>query len=484
MLPLTKTAADIFAPTTAGGAPRGADMADAQTWGTEVESLLDAVSTSGGALVFQTKAEIDLALSHAANAMGWVMSDPLAANNGVYKKSGSTGSGSWTRIADLPYSWIRMTDVGAGTDNAKQVTSTIAVSASALRVANVSVTNTGNVTVSENGEAAKPLLTASGTQITSGGLIAGMMVLYLDAGSDYRLLSDQASAAIALAAESAAADAEDAAERAESAAASVEYPVSYAAQSLTNSQKDQVLTNLGLAAPRGHISGLKIANNSTDATNDIDIAPGEAASDDTLPRMIRLTSSITKRLDAAWAVGSGEGGLDTGSVANGTYHLWLIQRSDTGVVDVLFSLSATSPTMPSDYDRKAYLWPIVRSGGSILGFTQYGTQFLLDSFVTPYSSTGTRASSPLGLSVPTGFPVRALVRAGVIASAGNIVALESDDFDCRTNPNSNPTYLYYDQVTQTNSSGQINFAVSISPHGTIPCTLQTKGWIFDRAVLP
>lgn len=37
----TKRAADVFAPTTAGGAPRGADMGEAQMWGTEVERAID-----------------------------------------------------------------------------------------------------------------------------------------------------------------------------------------------------------------------------------------------------------------------------------------------------------------------------------------------------------------------------------------------------------------------------------------------------------
>ncbi len=36
----TRTAADVFAPTDAGGSPRGADMGEAQTWGTEVEAAV------------------------------------------------------------------------------------------------------------------------------------------------------------------------------------------------------------------------------------------------------------------------------------------------------------------------------------------------------------------------------------------------------------------------------------------------------------
>lgn len=105
----------------------------------------------------------------------------------------------------------------------------------------VEQSNTGNVTI--NG---KPLLTNSGGQIASGGLVADGIYLFLDDGASYRLVSDQASAAIVAAAEAAAVEAEDAAGRAEAAAAGVEYPVSYGLpQSLAALQRLQALANIG-----------------------------------------------------------------------------------------------------------------------------------------------------------------------------------------------------------------------------------------------
>src|SRR3972149_5670492 len=85
----------------------------------------------------------------------------------------------------------------------------------------------------------------------------------------------------------------------------------------------------------GGIFGLALSNG-TDVTNDIKIAIG-AVEDDTENRVLRLTSALTKQLDAAWAVGSAAGGLDIGTIANGTYHVWLIYRSDTAVTDALYS---------------------------------------------------------------------------------------------------------------------------------------------------
>lgn len=132
-------------------------------------------------------------------------------------------------------------------------------------------------------------------------------------------------------------------------------------------------------AGRGHIYGLTLANNASDSTNDIDIAAGDCASDSGSPILMVLSSTLTKRLDAAWAVGSGNGGLDTGSVANVKYYVWLIQRSDTGVVDALFSASGTSPTMPTNYDRKALIGSFGRSGG-----INYATRSYSQTEPTPW----------------------------------------------------------------------------------------------------
>ena len=143
----------------------------------------------------------------------------------------------------------------------------------------------------------------------------------------------------------------------------------------------------------GHIWGLTLSNNGADATNDIDIAVGEAASTETNAQLMRLTSALTKRLDANWVVGTNQGGLDTGAIANAWYAVWLIRRSDTGVVDVLFSLSASAPTMPANYDQKRRIGWIQRSAGAIRAFTQRGEDFSWTTPANDYSGaafTGTQ----------------------------------------------------------------------------------------------
>lgn len=115
---------------------------------------------------------------------------------------------------------------------------------------------------------------------------------------------------------------------------------------------------------QSYASGLALTTNVADATNDVDIAVGVAASDVSPYNLMQLTSALTKRLDANWVVGTNQGGLDTGAVGNNTYYIWLIQRSDTGVTDVLFSLSSTAPTMPTNYDRKRRIGVVVRAAAA------------------------------------------------------------------------------------------------------------------------
>jgi hypothetical protein len=108
-----------------------------------------------------------------------------------------------------------------------------------------------------------------------------------------------------------------------------------------------------------------------DTDHDVTFSAGRAR-DSTDTADIVLASAITKQIDAAWSVGTNAGGLDTGSVANNTiYYLWVIKRSDTGVVDALFSASATAPTMPADYDLKQRVgWVRTNGSANILAFVQ------------------------------------------------------------------------------------------------------------------
>ena len=167
--------------------------------------------------------------------------------------------------------------------------------------------------------------------------------------------------------------------------------------------------------PRSYLAGLGLANNALDPTNSIDVAAGSAR-DDGDSANLSLASVLTKKLNAAWTAGSGNGGLDTGSKAASTwYHVWLIKRSDTGVVDALFSTSAASPTMPASYDKKRRIGAVKTDGtGNIIAFIQVGDEFWWATPVLDINSLANSSSSSLQtLSTPLGISILALATATV-----------------------------------------------------------------------
>jgi len=174
---------------------------DIRAWGTWVEGIITAF-ISGGGLIYTTKANLDGDLTPGNHAMAWVIGDATTANNGVYQKSGGTGTGSWIRSADLPYSYIVAEDIGAGTANAIQATSSIPISDSALVVVNVFETSTASpLTIQFNGMPILTVKTNTNNDVAPGGAFGGMLLFGSRRGSTFRLINDQVSSAIVAAAE-------------------------------------------------------------------------------------------------------------------------------------------------------------------------------------------------------------------------------------------------------------------------------------------
>lgn len=256
----------------------------------------------------------------------------------------------------------------------------------------------------------------------------------------------------------------------------------------------------GNVALTDQLTGLALSNNGVDPTNDIDIAVGACASDDAAIAsriFMSLTSGLTKQLDAAWAVGTGAGMRDTGSIADGTWHIFLIERVDTAVVDVLASTSATSPTMPTSYTRKRRIGSILRESGSIVAFSQDGDEFLRSVPILDVNATnpGTSAVTRT-LSVPTGVKVRAQINVYTIAGTSAdvfayISPLDSTDAQASataaplmsisaadsgdTNNNETAGSL----TVRTNTSAQVRSRLSASGASDV-LRIATLGWIDRR----
>lgn len=183
----------------------------------------------------------------------------------------------------------------------------------------------------------------------------------------------------------------------------------------------------------GHLGGLGVSNNVTDPTNDLDIAVGEAVSDDALiaDRVLLNAGAMTKRVDAVWAAGTNAGGLAAADNLSGakTFHVWIFRRTG-GVDDYFFSTSLT-PTVPDSGTKKRRIGSRLWSGSAFVGVVQYGDECYLRSPVLDVDANnpGTAAVTRT-LSVPTGIKVAAMVNvrsAGSATTEDNGVYLSSLD---------------------------------------------------------
>ena len=190
-------------------------------------------------------------------------------------------------------------------------------------------------------------------------------------------------------------------------------------QSLTAGQRTQARANIS-APLKGHLYGLTLSTGGGSII--FGIAAGEAA-DSTGVDIMALSSAYTKTT-AAWALGSGNGALDTGTAtANNWYYVFLIKRPDTGVVDVLISLSPTAPTLTGSlapYTIFRRIGAMKTNASSVwIKFYQTGDTFLWDSPALDLNAGGSPGTTGafITLSIPNNIMVEAIFHASLSASS-------------------------------------------------------------------
>lgn len=241
----------------------------------------------------------------------------------------------------------------------------------------------------------------------------------------------------------------------------------------------------------GHIFGLTLSNNGSDANNDIDIAAGGARSSDDLDDIL-LTAALTKRLDASWAVGTGNGGMQSGSSksSNQTIAIYQIKRSDTAVVDAIAVPVGTALALPTNYDRSRRIGYVRTDGsGNIRAFTQDGDEF---RYTTPVAadvadSGLSTSSSSKTLSVPPS--TRARFRAyGSNASAWSILLRPLTETDAA--PNTATGLVSLAGAAGEGDAGHFEMPVNASSQigarasaASTTINIATSGWIDTRGRL-
>lgn len=266
---------------------------------------------------------------------------------------------------------------------------------------------------------------------------------------------------------------------------------------VTVATRDPLLINLTPTATppaRSILAGLTLS--AAGGTGTFGIAAG-AAADSTNVSLLSLASAYTKTT-AAWGLGSGNGALDTGAIANATwYSVYVIQRVDTGITDVLFSLSATSPTLPTNYTLFRRIGSMKTDGSAHwITFIQDGNFFWWVTAVADISSVnpGTAAVTRTLASVPTGLNMLALVQFVVVnsGSAGGVAAYLSDLATTDSTPSQTFTDLaLVDNATggvasagarisvRTNTSAQVRSRINFSD-ASVTLIINILGWIDQR----
>jgi hypothetical protein len=263
----------------------------------------------------------------------------------------------------------------------------------------------------------------------------------------------------------------------------------------SNKKKKALVSDIvSLGIIRGFLNGFSPSTAGSSTT--LTVGAGQAT-DSTQSTYLSLASAIAKTT-AAWSVGTAQGGLDTGAIANNTtYHWYVIRRPDTGVVDVIFSTSAASPTLPANYTQYRYLFPM-RTNGSAqwVGFTYDNNLglFRLSASVLDVNTTnpGTSAVTATLASIPTGINVGAYFNYGAYdPTNANSVAIYFSDLAANdeavstsaaplASSNSVATSSVAglgNQVIRTNTSSQIRYRINVAG-ATVVVRIATLGWYY------
>jgi hypothetical protein len=210
-----------------------------------------------------------------------------------------------------------------------------------------------------------------------------------------------------------------------------------------------------------------------------------------------ISTTYTKTF-ASFAVGTGNGALDTGSIATNTwYHVFEIERTDTGVVDYLFSLSATAPTFPTNYTKKRRLGSIKTDATpNILAFTQNG-DFFYKAPTTDYNSTSALSATLTTFQVPPGVAVNPLLNLQFATSSGGASNSATVSFAPAANSAFSAVSCYFGNNggsanlqgcgsvvgPTTNTSAQIFVTVALVS-ALSQGTISSSGWIDSRGKNP
>ena len=201
---------------------------------------------------------------------------------------------------------------------------------------------------------------------------------------------------------------------------------------------------------------ITIANNATDANNDIDFSAGNAPLDDGSGQVL-LSSTLVKRLDASWVAGTNQGGLFSGTKAINTKYYEFAITNGT-INDAGFDISPTGANIPAGY-KGSYRGMVLTNGsGNIIPFTLAGQYMSYVVEITDYTPTTPTSGvyQTYALSCPSKNNILAYIRMQMLYTGTGVVA---QDFNYRNTGQPSGNFF---------GGGAVNGYQAQNPTGFVP----------------
>lgn len=228
---------------------------------------------------------------------------------------------------------------------------------------------------------------------------------------------------------------------------------------------------------------ITIANNATDANNDIDFSAGNAPLDDGSGQVI-LSSTLVKRLDASWVAGTNQGGLFSGTKANSTrYYLFVITNGT--INDAGFDSSPNGANIPAGYKGSYRGMVLTDSSGNIRIFIKSGQHFFYLPEITDHTPTPTSdVFNTYKLSCPEKSGILAIITVKMRYSGSSVVTQAVNSRQTGTSlvnifgggAVQGWSDINFTQTLPLNSSAQIDIAFYFAAPSDL-WEIRTKGYI-------
>jgi len=232
--------------------------------------------------------------------------------------------------------------------------------------------------------------------------------------------------------------------------------------------------------------------NSADADHDVTISSGSIM-DNANAELISLTSATTKKIDAVWVAGSGNGGRASSlSLSNNTWYRVFLIKNSGGTVDAGFDTSSTAANLLSDSGYTFFRrigWVLTDGSANILQWVYSGRNsytWVVGDFDLSSSATSATAQT-VGVKAPPG--QQALILVALNKSATGLTNLNITQLD-------EPDALGAAHITVAGdgtfaSYNSMPFYIIVSSTSLIRYrsnnangfqTITTKGWVDDIEV--